>query len=140
MDADDAASLVAAHQGCRKEFEALLRWKIPVNLENLETITLNRLLGGEDDVYATLPAGAREMVNREHLLPPGPGHQMFGQFVTIQSSAAEENYDRFMLLQLSYDYLQFWNFGDAGAYQFWIKPDDLKRGNWSAARLTFECH
>jgi hypothetical protein len=140
MDAGDAASLVAAHQGCRTEFEALLRWKIPVYLENLETVTLNRLLGGEDDAYATLPAGAREIVNREHLLPPGPGHQMFGQFVAIQGNAAEENYDRFMLLQLSYDYLQFWNFGDAGAYQFWIKPDDLKRGNWSAAKLTFECH
>jgi len=45
-----------------------------------------------------------------------------------------------MLLQLSYDYLLFWRFGDCGAYQFWIAPDDLKRGNWSAARLTFEGH
>jgi hypothetical protein len=140
MEADDVAHLVAAHRGCQKEFEALLRWKIPRYLEDLETVTLNRLLGGEEDAYATLPERARAIVNREHLLPPGPCHQMFGQFIAIQGNAAEDNYDRLMLLQLSHDYLMFWRFGDAGAYQFWIAPDDLKRSNWSAAKLTFEGH
>jgi hypothetical protein len=31
-----------------------------------------------------------------------------------------------------------WQFGDMGAFQFWIPPEDLARGNWAAARVTFE--
>jgi uncharacterized protein YwqG len=45
-----------------------------------------------------------------------------------------------MLLQLVYDDMMHWRFGDNGAYQFWISPEDLVRGNWAAAHVTFECH
>ncbi len=39
-----------------------------------------------------------------------------------------------MLLQPTYDDMMFWDFGDNGAYQFWISPEDLARRNWSAVR------
>lgn len=41
-----------------------------------------------------------------------------------------------MLLQLVYDEMMHRKFGDIGAYQFWIPPDDLAQGNWAAMRLT----
>jgi uncharacterized protein YwqG len=45
-----------------------------------------------------------------------------------------------LLLQLAYDDMMFWGFGDNGVYQFWIKRDDLAARNWDAVKLTFECH
>jgi uncharacterized protein YwqG len=50
----------------------------------------------------------------------------------------EEGY--IMILQLTHDDMMFWDFGDNGIYQFWIVPEDLTRQNWSAAKMTFECH
>jgi uncharacterized protein YwqG len=51
-----------------------------------------------------------------------------------------ENEGNVLLLQLVYDDMMHWRFGDMGAFQFWIPPDDLARGNWAAVRVTFECH
>jgi uncharacterized protein YwqG len=45
-----------------------------------------------------------------------------------------------LLLQLVYDDLMEWFFGDVGAFQFWISPDDLKRQRWSRVQVTFESH
>jgi uncharacterized protein YwqG len=65
---------------------------------------------------------------------------MFGRGVDIQGNAAAENEGNLLLLQLMYDDMIGWQFGDMGAYQFWISPDDLLRGNWNGVGLTFECH
>jgi uncharacterized protein YwqG len=64
---------------------------------------------------------------------------MFGRGVEIQSNAACANEGNVMLLQLVYDDMMHWQFGDIGAFQFWIPPDDLAKGNWDAVRVTFEC-
>ena len=43
-----------------------------------------------------------------------------------------------MLLQLAYDDMMGWQFGDMGAFQFWIPPADLAAGRWKAVRVIFE--
>ena len=63
---------------------------------------------------------------------------MFGRGVGIQTDAACEDQGNVMLQQLVYDDMTHWEFGDMGAFQFWIPPDDLAAGNWAAARVTFE--
>ena len=63
---------------------------------------------------------------------------MFGAGVDIQGNAAVENEGNVMLLQLVYDDMIAWRFGDMGAFQFWIPPADLAAGRWKAARVTFE--
>jgi uncharacterized protein YwqG len=66
---------------------------------------------------------------------------MFGWGVEIQDdSRAMREQGNIMLLQLTYDDLMHWSFGDNGVYQFWIAPEDLIRQNWSAVKMTFECH
>ncbi|HZI77609.1 MAG TPA: DUF1963 domain-containing protein, partial [Gemmatimonadales bacterium] len=80
------------------------------------------------------------LINSQYLLPTGSWHQMFGRGVEIQGNAAAENEGNVMLLQLVYDDLLHWRFGDMGAYQFWIPPDDLLRNNWAAVRVSFEAH
>ena len=68
-------------------------------------------------------------------------HQMFGPPVFIQGdSCAQAEEGKLLLLQLGFDDLMFWSFGDNGCYQFWIAPEDLAREAWDRVTLTFECH
>jgi uncharacterized protein YwqG len=59
--------------------------------------------------------------------------------VDIQG-AVEEHRDDYLLLQLVYEDLMEWLFGDVGAFQFWISADALRRREWSRATVTFESH
>ena len=104
-----------------------------------ETTTLLTLASADEQAYATLPERARDFINQNCLLPPNVWHQMFGYPLNIQG-AADDNADKHLLLQLTYDDLMFWNFGDNGVYQFWMSPDDLEKRNWAAVSMTFECH
>lgn len=123
----------------RKVFDEFLLFYAPKYLDRLETETLLALATANDRAYATMPEELRKLINTQYLLPSSGWHQMFGRGVDIQGNAAIENEGNVMLLQLVYDDMLHWNFGDMGAYQFWIPPDDLARGNWAAVRLTFEC-
>src|SRR5215207_289768 len=87
-----------------------------------------------------LAKAVRSLINSQYLLPTHAWHQMFGRGVDIQGNAAYENEGNVLLLQLVYDDMMHWQFGDNGAFQFWISPDDLAGGNWAAVRVTFECH
>jgi hypothetical protein len=80
------------------------------------------------------------VIDTQYLLPTQGWHQMFGRGVDIHGNAACENEGNVMLLQLVYDDMLHWRFGDMGAYQFWIPPDALAAGDWAAARVTFEAH
>ena len=123
----------------RKVFDEFTRVYTCKYLDQLETETLLALATADERAYATIPEELRALINTQYLLPSSHWHQMFGRGVDIQGNAAIENEGNVMLLQLVYDDMLHWNFGDMGAYQFWIPPDDLARGNWAAVRLTFEC-
>jgi len=104
-----------------------------------EKTTLLTLASADERAYATLPERARNFINQNCLLPPNVWHQMFGYPLNIQG-ARDDNSDKHLLLQLTYDDLMFWGFGDNGVYQFWSSPDDLEKRNWAAVNMTFECH
>lgn len=123
----------------KKVFDEFTRLYTPKYLDRLETETLLALATADDRAYATMPEELRTLINTQYLLPSSHWHQMFGRGVDIQGNAALENEGNVMLLQLVYDDMLHWRFGDMGAYQFWIPPNDLTKGNWAAVRLTFEC-
>jgi len=139
MPPDAVATLTSTFERGRTAFREFTRFYTPHSLEDLETETLLALATADDRAYATMPEAVRTLINTKYLLPTGSWHQMFGKGVDIQGNAAVENEGNVMLLQLVYDDMMHWQFGDLGAYQFWIPPDDLARGNWAAVRLTFEC-
>ena len=64
---------------------------------------------------------------------------MFGLGTDVQGAVWEHEND-YLLLQLNYDDLMHWSFGDNGVYHFWITPEDLQKRNWSKALMTVECH
>ncbi len=140
MPPDAVAVLESTFARGRTAFRDFVRFSTPSSLEDLQTETLLALATADDRAYATMPEAVRTLLNTEHLVPPQMWHQMFGRGVDIQGNAAWENEGRLMLLQLVYDDVLHWRFGDVGAYQFWIAPDDLAAGNWAAVRVTFEGH
>jgi hypothetical protein len=140
MAPGEEAQLRATFERGRKVFSEFTQFTTPHSLADLETETLLALATAEDPAYATLPDAMRNLINSQYLLPTGSWHQMFGRGVEIQGNAAAENEGNVMLLQLVYDDLLHWRFGDMGAYQFWIPPDDLLRNNWAAVRVSFEAH
>lgn len=137
----DIEWLKTALRHAQKEFGDFVRYIAPARIEDVEASTLRAMLTGEERAYASLPEGVQGLVNRAYLLPPNVWHQMFGRGLEIQGTSSAMREDgNIMLLQLTYDDLMAWSFGDNGAYQFWIAPRDLTDRNWSAAKLTFECH
>jgi cell division protein FtsB len=120
-----------------KDFDAY----VPHRREELETSTLLAMASADERGYAALPEPVQKLINRNYLLPSGGWHQMFGRGIEIQGDSCamrEEGY--IMLLQLTYDDLMHWSFGDNGCYQFWISPADLVQRNWAGVKMTLECH
>lgn len=115
------------------------RFHRPHSFDDIETEMLVALATADDRAYAEMPEPMRNLINTRYLLPSSGWHQMFGRGVDIQGNAAIDNEGNVMLLQLVYDDMVQWRFGDMGAYQFWIPPEELAGGNWSAVRVTFEC-
>jgi hypothetical protein len=137
----EAVAMLAAHfERGRTTFGELTRFRTPHALAEIETDTLLALATADDRAYATMPEAVRTLIDTQYLLPTQSWHQMFGRGVDIQGNAVWENEGNVMLLQLVYDDMLHWRFGDMGAYQFWIAPDDLAAGNWGAVRVTFEGH
>jgi hypothetical protein len=95
---------------------------------------------GDDAAFNAMPTPIRNEVGARCRLPSQGWHQTFGLGVDIQGNAAVENEGNHLLLQLMYDDMVAWRFGDMGAFQFWISPGDLSARNWSGVKLTFECH
>ncbi len=141
MTAADVTCLKDALARADEEFGDFARFIVPARLPDLESSTLRAMATGPDRAYAALPEEVRDLINRDYLLPPELWHQMFGWGVEIQGdSCAMREEGNIMLLQLTYDDLMGWSFGDNGVYQFWIGPDDLLSRNWSAVKMTVECH
>ena len=132
--------LVSTFERGQTAFGKYPRFHEPLDFDDLETETLKVLATADDRAYATMPEALRTKINWQYIMPStGCGwHQMFGRGVDIQGNAALENEGNVMLLQLVYDDMMHWRFGDIGAFQFWIPPEDLANGNWAAVRLTFE--
>jgi hypothetical protein len=136
-DIDELDALLTRAKG---EFGAYARAYVPNAVKNLDTAALRTLAHAENPAaWKALPAPVRELLDRDYRLPTNDWHQMFGRSVEIQD-AAEMHRDDHLLLQLVYDDLMEWFFGDVGAFQFWISPDDLKRQRWSRVQVTFESH
>jgi hypothetical protein len=139
MPPEAVEALASTFERGKTDFPDFTRFYTPYSLDDLETETLLALATAEDRAYATVPETVRSLINTQYLLPTQNWHQMFGRGVDIQADAACDNEGNVMLLQLVYDDMTHWRFGDMGAFQFWIPPDDLAGGNWAAVRVTFEC-
>ena len=110
------------------------------SLGDITTETLKAMVRGPENVYRKLPQAIRDEVDRSFLRPAGGRmHQMFGLPANVQT-AAEDNEDKHLLLQLAFDDLMGMRWGDGGYIQFWIRPEDLSAQRWDKVTSTVESH
>lgn len=64
---------------------------------------------------------------------------MFGKGTDIQG-AASENAGRHLLLQLHYDKMLNWIWGDKGFIQFWVSEEGSVAKRWDKVESTMEAH
>lgn len=129
LEADELAIageiLAEVHEG----YGELVRYHVPGTLADLATISLRAMVSGPPDVFAAMPQDVLARINRDYRLTPVERqHRMFGP-----GDAPGE----VLLLQLAYDDMMEWCWGETGAWRFTIPEEDAAAGNWSAARLSF---
>jgi len=110
------------------------------DLSNCVDETLKVMAMAEDSVFMDLPAPIRVAIEGPYRLPLDHGcHQMFGQPDTIQGDPDDHD-DLHLLLQVKCDQLAGFHWGDNGHLQFWIKPSDLRAGDWDKVFMTTDSH
>ena len=139
LGADAFAAFQALMKRGRKEVGDILRYSTARTPEDLAVETMKAMFTGPPEAFAALPGEIRDLINQSYRQPTDTWHQMFGPGVNIQD-AADAYGDHHLLLQLMYDDMVAWRFGDMGAAQFWIRPEDLAARRWDKVVLTYECH
>lgn len=119
-------------------FGDIVRFTIPDSTAALATLSLRTMITGEGEALSAMPEEELQRINQGFLLPLQHPHQMFG-LGGCQQSARDGHRGDILLLQLGYDDMMEWRWGDMGLFQFWISPQDAAQGRWEAAELTFEC-
>ena len=127
-----------AVQALRKEFKDLVRFHIPYSTDELANLCIRRMITGDEAAFAALPEPMLAFVNERYRLTSQSPHQMFG-LAGVKQGALYDHLDDLLLLQLGYDDMNEWRFGDMGLWHFWIAPEDAAAGRWDKAALTFEC-
>lgn len=128
------------NEACSKELVAYARYSLPHSWRDNATDAIKLMAAGPEEAYARLPEGWRDLINTQYRMPIENAHLMFGIGVDIQGNEMFEHPDMRMVLQLTFDDMMYWSLGDNGAYQFWLDKDALRRGDVSAAKVTFEAH
>lgn len=126
--------LAELHRSCGD----LVRFHAPLAPAELTILSLRTMVTGAPEALAAMPEEQLVRINRDYRLANMHQHQVFGLGGCPQSARDEHRGD-VLLLQLGYDDMMEWRWGDMGLYQFWIGPQDAAAGNWAAVQLTFEC-
>ena len=130
--------LEALMREARDRFPDLTRYHVPVRMDDVRNLCIRRLITGDEAALAALPDAMLTFINQHYRLPGQSQHQMFG-LAGVQQANLYEHLGDILLLQLGYDGMNEWRFGDMGLWQYWIAPQDAAARRWEGAQLTFEC-
>ncbi len=140
MSQAEVGQLASCFHLGQKYFGAFTSFYVPPSLLDLADDTILALATANELAYSTLPTPIRDLINEEYRLPIDSWHQMLGKATDLHGCDVAANEGNYLLLRLVYDDMMHWKFGDMGAYQFFMSPQDLAQRNWDAVQLTFECH
>lgn len=137
MSGDDIETLERLMAEAHNRFPELCRFTVPQYLDDLRMLCLRAMITGEDAAAQAIPDDLLAIMNERYRLPPEEPHQMFG-LAGCKQTALEDHLDDHLLLQIAYDTMPEFRFGDMGLWQFWISPADLAAGRFDRVELTFE--
>jgi hypothetical protein len=139
LTAEEREVFAEALENAWQQFDGLLHPPAPRRIEELATLSLRAMIAGDAEAFAALPEPVRDLLNHDYRLPVDSLPQMFGLGADI-GNAGHDHLGDVLLLQLPYDDMAEWRFGDNGTFRFWIGPEALAERNWGAAELTFDTH
>lgn len=97
------------------------------------------MLLGSRDMYEKIPPQVRDRVHNEWRQSLSDGsHQIFGLGRDLQGYLGEMD-SHLLLLELNYDPIMNWEWGDLGVIQFFITPEDLAARNWNGVKAHHTC-
>ncbi|MEO9876748.1 MAG: DUF1963 domain-containing protein [Anderseniella sp.] len=99
------------------------------------------MLVGPRSLYDQIPVYIREYLENDRRRTgwsPRTHHQVFGIGEGIHGHG--DYVSDAILLQVVSDDMMSWLWGDAGYIQFWIRRNELAKGNWGAATALFQGH
>ncbi|MBX7541162.1 DUF1963 domain-containing protein [Qipengyuania sphaerica] len=138
MSAEEVQILEEAMREVRDNFDQVCSYRVAYRMEDLRSASIRRMITGDQAAAAALPDEVLSYLNNGYRRPSKAMHQMFGVGASPQDGIYGHMSDH-LLLQITYDDLPEFRFGDMGVYHFWISPENLAAGNWDKAELTFEC-
>lgn len=138
MPEDAVQLLTETIQTAHREFPELCGHTVSFRIQGIRNACIRRMITGDAAAAAAIPDALLALINRDDRLPTSYNHQMFGLGGCPQNAVFDHLCDH-LLLQIAYDELPEFGFGDVGLWQFWIAPEDLAAGRWDKVQLTFEC-
>jgi hypothetical protein len=138
MTGDEIAVLQEKMAEARKQFPDLCTYRVPAGIDDVRNLCIRRMITGDEEALAALPEPMLAFLNENYRLTTMGPHQMFG-LADVRQTNLYDHLEDLLLLQLGYDDMNEWCFGDMGLWQFWISPADVAAGRWDGAKLTFEC-
>ncbi|GGN51768.1 hypothetical protein GCM10011349_24640 [Novosphingobium indicum] len=115
----------------------VVRHNVPSSVTDLAALSLRTMVTDTTEAVAALPDDQLARINREFRMPTRHPHLMFGPG-SSHNPAAHAGRGDILLLQLAYDDMIEWRWGEMGLFQFWISEDDAAAGRWDRARLSFD--
>ncbi len=138
MTQEEIAVLTEVLATAKRDFESACNYVVSSRLGDLRDAAIRRMITGDSHAAGALPDAVLSPINEQYRLPTSWQHQMFGLGGCRQYALYDHLCDH-LLLQIVYDHLPEFRFGDMGLYQFWISPENLAAGRWDKVELTFEC-
>ncbi len=138
---NDAEKLDVLFDPARKPpLDEYSRYRLPRSWRDFGGHAVRLMASGSEEAFTRLPKALREVIFQSYRLPAGGAHLMFGLGTDIQGNPKFESRDEHLVLQLCFDDMLGWRFGDNGVFQFWMNEAALQAGDFSKADITFECH
>lgn len=135
---EECAVLTDALHAARREYHEITSYHVPFDVNQLTALSLRKMMTGGEEAIAAMPDDALRAINTHYRLPSQGLQQMFGLGSSIQT-VIYDNADKVLLLQLVYDDMMEWRWGDMGAFTFWITPEDLAASRFDRVEFAFEC-
>ena len=127
MTVEDIAVLKAFMREARDDYSDLTTYHIPIKLDDVRDLCIRRMITGNEQALAALPNPMLAFLNENYRLTSQSPHQMFG-LAGVKQDNLYAHLEDLLLLQLSYDDMNEWRFGDMGLWHFWISPADAVAG------------
>lgn len=137
LTAEERSLVVEILDEIHRRHGMLAQFHVPRSLAQLQTVCIRVMIADGPDAVAALPDDVLDRIAKEHRVPTLFQHQVFG-LGGVQQSARDEHLEDLLLLQLGYDDMMEWRWGDMGLFQYWISPEDAAAARWDKAEMTFE--